>query len=135
MVSGSLTQKPYVVERLCGRDVQVETSTEIVAKKVWYRGVEFTARDLFDLAVVAEREPEALAEIKPILHDRREVILARIAKHEEAFPESRPVVKRSTLASVGIRYGLPSPLSPPGSLNTFSAIFCQRTPRHGSTKR
>ena len=30
---------------------------------------------------------------------------------------------------------LAQPASPPGSLNTISAIFCQRAPRHCSTKR
>src|SRR5688572_7878473 len=44
VVSGSLTQSPFVIESLMGRDVRVETSTEIIAKKVWHRGAEFTAR-------------------------------------------------------------------------------------------
>jgi hypothetical protein len=68
--------------------VRVETSTEIIAKKVWHRGAEFTARDLFDLAMVVENEPAALTEIKPILAGRREVILSRIEKHESALRET-----------------------------------------------
>ena len=88
VVSGSLTQSPFVVEALCGRDVKVETSTEIIAKKVWHRGTEFTARDLFDLAMVADNEPDALLEIKPILTGRRDVILARVQKYESAFRET-----------------------------------------------
>ena len=59
--------------------MRVETATEIIAKKVWHRGKEFKARDLFDLALVAEREPEALNEIEPILRDTRKIVLARIA--------------------------------------------------------
>ena len=88
VVSGSLTQSPFVIETLFGRDVRVETSTEIIAKKVWHRGAEFTARDLFDLAMVAENEPDALVEIKPILTGRREIILSRIQKYESALRET-----------------------------------------------
>lgn len=88
VVSGSLTQSPYIIEKLFGRDVRVETSTEIIAKKVWHRGPEFTARDLFDLAMVRENDPEALEEIKPILTGRREAILSRVEKHERELRET-----------------------------------------------
>jgi hypothetical protein len=68
------------VERLFDREVKVETSTEIIAKKLWHRGKQFKARDMFDLALVAEREPNALDEIRPVLRDRKEIVLARIAE-------------------------------------------------------
>ena len=87
VVSGSLTQDPTRIEPLFGRPVAVETSTEIVAKKVWHRGVEFTARDIFDLAMVIEKEPQALPAINPILRDRRTVILERIARHHVGIRE------------------------------------------------
>jgi Nucleotidyl transferase AbiEii toxin, Type IV TA system len=60
VVAGPLTKPPTTLENVLGREVSVETSVEIVAKKVWYRGAEFTARDIFDLALVAEKEAEAL---------------------------------------------------------------------------
>jgi predicted nucleotidyltransferase component of viral defense system len=78
IASAALTAKPFGMETLFGRDVRVETATEIIAKKVWHRGKDFTARDLFDLALVAEREPRALKEIEPVLRDQRNVVLARI---------------------------------------------------------
>ena len=87
VVSGYLTEHPAVGEELFGRSVQVETTAEIVAKKVWHRGVEFTARDVFDLAMVVEKEPEALQQIKPVLRDRRDVVLKRISAHEAALRE------------------------------------------------
>lgn len=71
-----------------GHEVQVETSSEIIAKKVWHRGDRFTARDIFDLAMVAEKEPEALWKIQPILRDRREVILETIASQEAPLRET-----------------------------------------------
>ena len=82
VVSGPLTPNPVVTETVLGRAVRVETSAEIIARKVRHRGQEFTSRDLFDLALVATREPEALAGIRSLLDARREAILARIATHD-----------------------------------------------------
>ena len=88
VASVPLTRHPTVVEKLFDREVQVETSTEIVAKKVWHRGADFTARDIFDLAMVAEKEPEALQQIKSILRGRREVVLQRIVTHDQVLREA-----------------------------------------------
>lgn len=93
VASAPLTEHPTVIETLFGREVQVETSTEIVAKKVWHRGSEFTARDIFDLALVTEKEPKALEEIKPVLRDRRDVVLQRVAAHEAALREAFAALK------------------------------------------
>jgi len=86
VASAPLTQaNPTVTEEIIGRPVEVETSTEIVAKKVWHRGDEFKARDIFDFALVAEREPDALLEIKTVLRQRRDTLLARIEKADFAL--------------------------------------------------
>jgi hypothetical protein len=79
VASAPLTGNPTQTERMFDRDVQVETSTEIVAKKIWHRGDSFKARDIFDLSMVIELEPAALTPMRPILRDRRAAILARIA--------------------------------------------------------
>lgn len=88
VASAPLTQNPVVAEMLFDRQVQVETSTEIVAKKLWHRGAGFTARDIFDLAMVAEKEPGALEAIKPVLRDRRNVVLERMKTHEAMLRET-----------------------------------------------
>lgn len=88
VASAPLTENATVIEILFGREVQVETSSEIIAKKAWHRGDRFTARDIFDLAVVAEKEPEALWKIQPILRGRREVILEKIASQEATLRET-----------------------------------------------
>jgi hypothetical protein len=87
VASAALTHDATTVERLFGRDVAVETSAEIIAKKIWHRGDRFTARDIFDLAVVSEKEPNSLLAIQPILFGRREVILDRIAAHDVKLRE------------------------------------------------
>lgn len=82
VVSAPLTENPTVVETIFNRKVMVETSTEIIAKKIWHRGDRFRARDIFDLALVAEKEPAALTAIAPVLRDRRDVITAWIAARD-----------------------------------------------------
>jgi hypothetical protein len=88
VASAPLTTNPTLTETLFGRQVRVETSTEIIAKKIWHRGAEFTARDMFDLAMVVEKEPKALEEIRPVLRDRREIVLARMKSQEAALRET-----------------------------------------------
>ena len=88
VASAPLTANPAIAEQLFGREVQVETSTEIIAKKVWHRGADFTARDIFDLALVTEKEPGALPEIEPVLRDRREIVLQRITAQEVMLRET-----------------------------------------------
>lgn len=56
----NLTAPGFVLETIMGHGVRVETSVEIIAKKMWHRGAQITGRDIFDFALVAEREPAAL---------------------------------------------------------------------------
>jgi predicted nucleotidyltransferase component of viral defense system len=79
---------PAKAEMLLGRSFLVESSAEIVAKKIWHRGADITARDIFDFAMVAEMEPDAMKEIAPILRVRREAVLDRIRRNERWLRES-----------------------------------------------
>lgn len=78
VASPNLTAQPYDEWTLLGRTVKVETAAEIVAKKLWRRGDRATARDLFDLSLVIEREPEALATATPYLVRHRDAFLSQI---------------------------------------------------------
>jgi predicted nucleotidyltransferase component of viral defense system len=78
-VSQDYVEGPGYV-KLMGRTVKVETAAEIVAKKLWHRGDRATARDLFDLSLVIEREPDALATAAPYLVRHREAFLAQIGQ-------------------------------------------------------
>jgi len=60
VASPNLTIPGYVVETIMGRKVRLETSAEIIAKKLWHRGDRITGRDIFDYALVAQKEPESL---------------------------------------------------------------------------
>jgi hypothetical protein len=88
VVSAPLTSTPTHQEDILGTPFLVEESGEIIAKKVWHRGPEFTARDIFDFAMVAEREPGVFTELAPILRSRRDDILTRVQRHEGFLRES-----------------------------------------------
>lgn len=62
-----------------GRQVKVETSAEIVAKKMYYRGDRATARDLFDLALVIERDPQSLRDAATFINRHRAAFIEQIA--------------------------------------------------------
>ena len=90
VAGGSLTSSPFENVPYRGRVVRVETSAEIIAKKMWHRGDRAKARDLFDLCAVAESEPSALEVARPffarhgaqfiaMLQDRAEVAIAEYA--------------------------------------------------------
>jgi predicted nucleotidyltransferase component of viral defense system len=82
VAAGALTHPATGMEIILGRQVQVETSAEILAKKIYHRAREFTARDLFDFALIAEKEPESLCSISNILRDRRDTLLVRINEND-----------------------------------------------------
>lgn len=56
----NLTAPGFEIQTILGYQVKVETSSEIIAKKMWHRGDRITGRDIFDYALIAQREPEAL---------------------------------------------------------------------------
>jgi predicted nucleotidyltransferase component of viral defense system len=82
VASPNLTDHPFELWELLGRQVRVETSTEIVAKKLWHRGDRATARDLFDLALVIEREPAALATASAFLTRHRDEFLKQVEQRK-----------------------------------------------------
>jgi predicted nucleotidyltransferase component of viral defense system len=67
VVGASLTHAPFDLVRYQGREIRVETSAEIVAKKFHHRGDRATARDLYDLCAVATLEPEAITVALPFM--------------------------------------------------------------------
>ena len=70
-----------------GREVNVETPAEIIAKKIRYRAHSFKARDLFDLATVLEQAPDAIREIAPVIQGYRLVLLERVKSQRKSLQE------------------------------------------------
>ena len=88
VAAGNLTMNPAVRETVRGYPMLVETSAEIVAKKIWHRGAQFTARDIFDLSMFLEFEPDRAEVIRPILEERRQIVLERIDRAHDVLSES-----------------------------------------------
>jgi hypothetical protein len=65
IASGHLTDAAFVVKQIEGRDVKLEAIPEIIAKKVYHRGSEAKARDVFDIAAAARsHRAEVVAALK-----------------------------------------------------------------------
>jgi hypothetical protein len=76
----NLTQTPWTMETILGESVWVETDVEIVAKKMWHRGDRATARDLFDLCLVMQTDPDGLRREASWLVRHRAAFLQQIAQ-------------------------------------------------------
>ena len=97
----NLTDAAWELWEIKGRAVRVETAAEVIAKKMFHRGDRATARDLFDLAMVAEREPAALAAAAPFIMRHREQFLEQIRQPGAGF-----VASFEAIAATGYRPSL-----------------------------
>ncbi|CCD28923.1 conserved hypothetical protein [Candidatus Glomeribacter gigasporarum BEG34] len=82
VVSQNLTDPGDDQWTLMGQPIKAETTAEMIAKKMWYRGNHPTARDLFDLSLAIERDPGALLEAGKFLIRHREIFLAKLTAHD-----------------------------------------------------
>ena len=73
----------------------METPAEIIAKKIHYRGSQFSVRDIFDIAAVSEFAPDALSSVSseirealPRTVDRIKLLRKRYDQtiHDAVFP-------------------------------------------------
>jgi predicted nucleotidyltransferase component of viral defense system len=85
VVGAALTESPYDVIDYRGRKICVETSAEIIAKKMWHRGDRAKGRDLFDLCAVAAAEPEQLRIAEPFLVRHGAVFLRALVEREDVL--------------------------------------------------
>jgi hypothetical protein len=97
----NLTDSAWEWWEIQGRPVRVETAAEVIAKKMYHRGDRATARDLFDVAMVAEREPDALAAAAPFLMRHRDRFLEQIGRPGPGF-----VATFEAIAATGYRPNL-----------------------------
>jgi Nucleotidyl transferase AbiEii toxin, Type IV TA system len=96
----SLTSHPWTVETIMGEPVCVETDVEIIAKKMWHRGNIATARDLFDLALVIQTDPNGLAREAKWLIRHREAFLKQISSRRLALQTTFNAINRTESPSV-----------------------------------
>jgi predicted nucleotidyltransferase component of viral defense system len=88
VAAAPVTVKPTTLETVLGRRMRLDTSIEIVAKKIRYRGAQFTARDLFDFAQVAKAHPRDMAKLRPVLHELRDRLHERLSLDDKVLRET-----------------------------------------------
>lgn len=84
IVAGTpLTNQPFEMVRHAGIEIRVETCGEIIAKKMWHRGDQAKARDLYDLCAVADAQPAAIDEATPFLARHGAAFLSGLERRVE----------------------------------------------------
>ena len=78
VVAPTLVPNPTLSSQLLDREVRLERSAEIIAKKMWHRGDRVTARDLFDLAAVYELDRSELEVATPFMEKNAPAFLQQI---------------------------------------------------------
>jgi hypothetical protein len=107
----NLTEHPFELWEIAGAPVRVETAAEIIAKKMWHRGNNATARDLFDLAAVAEMAPEQIGIAAPFFQRHAAAFLEQIDRRRNVLEEQFNAINiigfhRSYLECVVIASGI-----------------------------
>lgn len=95
VVGTPLTADPWEWVEHRGRTIRVETNAEIVAKKMYHRGNQAKARDLFDLCTVADLDPAAIEQAAPFFQRQGEAFVAQLKANagfvEEEFAQIRRI--------------------------------------------
>lgn len=84
IVSGHLTATPFEVREIEARTVKLETIPEVIAKKVYFRGSDIKARDIFDIAAATRTHRNQLI---GALRDFPAQVEATLTRLERLNPE------------------------------------------------
>lgn len=95
LIARTFSASPHFRHDFKGKEIFVETPAEIIAKKIHYRGSQFSVRDIFDIAAVSEFAPDALSSVSseirealPRTVDRIKLLRKRYDQtvHDAVFP-------------------------------------------------
>lgn len=87
IVAPDLTMEPHEPRAIGARTVTLETPTEIAVKKAFYRAADLRTRDVFDLAVVIDRDGARLARNAQVLAGKAPALRARLAAITKRYRE------------------------------------------------
>jgi hypothetical protein len=114
IVARALTSAPFELHDVEGRAVRLETISEIIAKKVYYRGAEANPRDIFDIAAAARSH---LREIVNVLG----AFPKQVSRAKSRLEKLNPEFVERTIAQLMIMPGYEA--SAPDSLVTTLAVL------------
>lgn len=83
IVAPRLVHDSFRLQEIRGRKVKVDKPEEIIAKKCFYRACEFTARDVFDLAVFLSKDSVIARKNLDILLAKKEDVSERLVRYRE----------------------------------------------------
>ena len=69
LIARTFSASPHFCHDFKGYEILVETPAEIIAKKIHYRGSQFSVRDIFDIAAVSQLVPDALPSVSSEIRD------------------------------------------------------------------
>ena len=95
LIARTFSASPHFRHDFKGKEIFVETPAEIIAKKIHYRGSQFSVRDIFEIAAVSEFAPDVLSSVSseirealPRTVDRIKLLRKRYDQtvHDAVFP-------------------------------------------------
>jgi len=87
ILAAYITENPFFCYDFKGTQVNVETPVEVIAKKIRYRGSNFTIRDTFDFALAVEHDPNLMEKLRRAITQRDfQKTLNRVILLQHNFP-------------------------------------------------
>ena len=94
VVGQPLTDVPWEIVAYRGRQIRVETNAEILAKKMYHRGDQAKARDLFDLCTVADLDPVSIEQASPFFIRHGAAFIAHLKASADYVEEDFIQIRR-----------------------------------------
>ena len=94
VVGQPLTDEPWEVVAYRGRQILVESNAEILAKKMYHRGNQAKARDLFDLCTIADLDPPAIERAAPFFMRYGDIFIAQLKANAGYIEEDFAQIQR-----------------------------------------
>lgn len=88
IVGQSMTAEPTMTRLIEGVETRLETISEIIAKKIVYRGANIKPRDIFDIAAAAEDHSDSIVEGLRRYRKAVDMTLGRIERLNPDFVET-----------------------------------------------
>ncbi|MCD6294435.1 MAG: nucleotidyl transferase AbiEii/AbiGii toxin family protein [Deltaproteobacteria bacterium] len=92
ILAATITENCFFAYDFKGIEIKVETPAEIIAKKIRYRGSNFTIRDIFDFALAADHDPQLMVKLsQALLRKDFQKTLDRVTLLKHNFSEDQSI--------------------------------------------
>ena len=91
-LAATITENSFFGYNFSGTEIKVETPAEIIAKKIRYRGSNFTIRDIFDFALAVDHDPRLMVKLGQALSQKDfQKTLDRVTLLKRNFRENQSI--------------------------------------------